>query len=384
MDPAKNTFLHVRVVVYSLLLLYLVVDLHFVRGPVRRSLDRAVTPEAGDLPPHARPAGRVFGKLVPLAAVDARVILDRVRAGHSPDLAALPRGLLRELRTIALDRILGELAVDGKMTVLPNIHDAVDATALVAAEEAKWGGPGALDTLLAASGMDRAAFTDHLADEAARAIYLDRLLGQARSEGEADPVAAWIREHADALTRPARLRLDHLFVATLRRDPDEVKTHVAGIRRAMLAGETTFEEAARTHSDDLSSRPRDGALGWVEVTDQRLPGGFPRTDLLAAPADGSVLPPLRTSLGWHLFRVHAREPEQRLDPAEIREAVEVHLRNQLRETALRQVLNQVEDEGEAVIFPGVLDLPPAILPPQPSVARGAPGAMLPTTDANQP
>jgi len=73
------------------------------------------------------------------------------------------------------------------------------------------------------------------------------------------------------------------------------------IREAILAGES-FEEAARTYSQDLQTTPRGGYLGWFAMED--MPEDFrAAVDTLEI---GQISQPLKTQYGYHLVKLRNR------------------------------------------------------------------------------
>lgn len=90
--------------------------------------------------------------------------------------------------------------------------------------------------------------------------------------------------------------------------------------RARIAGGAEFTAIAREHSDDASSKPNGGDLGWF-TADEFGPefGGQ-----IAALQDGQVSAPFRTQAGWHIAqRVATRQVNVSDDNrrAQIRESI---------------------------------------------------------------
>jgi peptidylprolyl isomerase len=165
--------------------------------------------------------------------------------------------------------------------------------------------------------LDRARLSGH-ADKPEVAIELQRARDAAlvesflRATSEPPPgypddseVAAFYEQNREVFQVPKTWRLAQIFIS----DDDPAATHdaagkLARVREALAAPSADFASIARRFSDDLSSAPDGGDLGWV------------RDDLIQ-PGIRAVLPglninnvsdPVRLDNGWHILRlVDARE-----------------------------------------------------------------------------
>lgn len=92
------------------------------------------------------------------------------------------------------------------------------------------------------------------------------------------------------LIRPNEIRTD-----------EEAKELIELIEQRLKEGES-FEELARTYSDDVANALDGGDLGWV------LPGTMvPEFEQATNnTAIGEISPPVRTSFGWHILKVEDR------------------------------------------------------------------------------
>jgi peptidyl-prolyl cis-trans isomerase SurA len=84
-------------------------------------------------------------------------------------------------------------------------------------------------------------------------------------------------------------------------DEQPIVDSLKSIRDAILGGES-FEEAARTHSQDLQTAPRGGYLGWFAL--EAMPEDFrAAVDTLTI---GQISEPLKTQYGYHLVKLRNR------------------------------------------------------------------------------
>ena len=82
------------------------------------------------------------------------------------------------------------------------------------------------------------------------------------------------------------------------------------LKAQILAGETTFENAAKQFSNDETTAPRGGDLGWFQV-DQFQIESF--AGAIEGLNKGDMSSPVKTKFGFHLIRVNDRQPARKLD-----------------------------------------------------------------------
>lgn len=81
------------------------------------------------------------------------------------------------------------------------------------------------------------------------------------------------------------------------RDEFVINGQVAEIKAKIIAGESTFAEEVEYESDDEQSAAKGGTIGWLKK------GDFPEFDTLFSQPVGTIVGPLKTSLGIHLVIV---------------------------------------------------------------------------------
>lgn len=84
-------------------------------------------------------------------------------------------------------------------------------------------------------------------------------------------------------------------------------------RQELLAGKYSFSEAAKTFSQDKTTRDAGGDLGWFEVDELQVPA-FQQA--LRNLARGEISEPVKTQFGYHLIRLNARREARPLNLAE--------------------------------------------------------------------
>lgn len=184
---------------------------------------------------------------------------------------------------------------------------------------------------LAAAGLDEAAFEaqlrEHLLDEA----WLERHLARAASAVDEAAARAWYQRHHQRLRIPAAHHASHLFLSRHGEKSDR-SAGITALRQRLRNGES-WEALTAAHSEDARTRAHGGDLGWF--TAARMPADFMRTVELLTP--GPACPPVETSLGWHLIRLHARIPARIPAFEEVRDEILATLQTEARAKALEDL-----------------------------------------------
>lgn len=175
---------------------------------------------------------------------------------------------------------------------------------------------------LADQKMTRYAFRQWIRNE----LLLEKIIGDEADVTDEEMRAFWESEQ-ERFRQPERMRVSHICVA----DRDEATR----IRAAIIAGEQSFEEAAREHSIDPYTRDEGGAFGAI----QRGESNF-QNAAFALQDDGAMSDPVRSEKGWHIIRRDAYLPAAAPDYDE----VEDQLRQQLRQQKLMVLMSQKRTE----------------------------------------
>jgi hypothetical protein len=161
---------------------------------------------------------------------------------------------------------------------------------------------------------------------------MEARLRAAAPVSEAEARRAWDR-HPELWTRPATVRLTHVFLAR-DRGGDATAGRARALRARLLA-EDVGPEAAPARGDPFLLGAHLPTLSRAELARQ-LGAAFADA-AFAAPA-GRWSEPVRSSYGVHLLWVHEREPPQPLSFDRVRARLEDRVRAQRGDGALRDAL----------------------------------------------
>jgi parvulin-like peptidyl-prolyl isomerase len=139
---------------------------------------------------------------------------------------------------------------------------------------------------------------------------------------------AEVHEH-----RKENVRFSHILL-------DDVAT-AQKIREQIVAGKISFEDAAKQHSLDQSTKRLGGAVGEV-LWSKNMPV-FHRIAFDMEP--GAISEPVESDVGVHLVRLDARVPQQLPPLEEARPSLRNEVRNQLEGLRMREFTNELEQRA---------------------------------------
>ena len=341
----------VRLVIYTLAIGYLLCDLVILQGPLWRHF-RARNPQSPEAIAAAKAEGvvaRVYGRPILLTQLERRLREDLWKEGREP--ADLSEAELKIKRRIALDtlidlHLLGKIKVHYNKDQFPVSDEEIDAAverfvsrfpnATVAAEA------------LTGQGWSEGELRARLAARIQQEKYLEDLIDTRVSEEEA---REWYDAHRQEIAYPERVRVRHVFLSTLDRDPEEARARLEGVLEELKAG-GDFTALAAEVSEDARSKNAGGDLGWMRAA--RLPEDFAK-QVFALPLSTPSL--VQTKIGWHLAEVMARRPAEERPYELAREEIMAALEAGKRVEGLRLYRRQLREfeKLKVEVFEDVLD-----------------------------
>jgi peptidyl-prolyl cis-trans isomerase C len=147
---------------------------------------------------------------------------------------------------------------------------------------------------------------------------------------------AYFKSHPDEFDRPEKVHARHILLATEKEAQDLHKKIKKG---------ANFEQMAKQHSTDLSTRDRGGDLGPFS-RDQR--------PQLAAAAfsiskPGGVAGPVKTRRGFHLLQMVRRFPAKRETFEQVRDSLLSRLRARKRQETKKDLLIKLREQAQIQI-----------------------------------
>lgn len=142
-----------------------------------------------------------------------------------------------------------------------------------------------------------------------------------------------------------QMHVEHILVKTEAGREDEARARAESIRQRIVAGES-FQELARTHSDDPGSAVKGGDLGWVSAQDVVPAFASAMQEL----AQDELSQPVLSNFGFHLIRVLGRRSEDNTEAYRRAHALDT-LRARKAEEMTQSWLQRLRDEAYVELRP---------------------------------
>jgi peptidyl-prolyl cis-trans isomerase C len=165
---------------------------------------------------------------------------------------------------------------------------------------------------------------------------------------EAEVAQAYARARAD-FSRPAQVRLSHLFLSAPRADAAKVaaarqraEAWMKQLRALPLSDFDTFRKLAREQNEEPRTQPLEGDMRFL--SDEALAQGYGPEVLEAARGltePGALAGPVQTEQGLHLLKLQGRLPAVDLSLEEVRETLTERLRSARQARAWADFLEEL-------------------------------------------
>lgn len=344
-----------RALLYSAVILYLLIDLHWCRGPLKRKIE-----QHRPFTEYSRATAVASGWV---ATVNQEPItgtqLDQATAVYLFRQGKRWESMSPQARTLAKRAALAQLIEDTIVRQYAAAEaftpDPAGVDRRVAEFESQFASPESLDERLKAMGLDMKSLRVELTEQERQRQWLETRLAEAATVTDGD-IAEWHQAHAvgdEGATNPALVRARHIFVATGVEDTPEREARIRECQRLLESGEMTFEALAAAFSEDERTKRDGGDLGWFGR--DRMPAPFAEEVFALKPGERST--PFRSPLGWHIVEVTDAKPAEKLDLEALRPEIRAWLETERRRYALRVLLNRLRNVSKVEVFPVNFDRP---------------------------
>jgi peptidyl-prolyl cis-trans isomerase C len=165
---------------------------------------------------------------------------------------------------------------------------------------------------------------------------------------DAEVAQAYARQRGD-FSRPAQVRLSHLFLAAPLADAAKVAAArakaaelMAQVRALPLTDFAAFQKLAREHSEEPRTQPLDGDMRFL--SDEALARSYGSEVLEATRGlteSGAMAGPVQTEQGFHILKLQGRLPAVDLSLEDVREQLTERLRGAKQARAWADFLDGV-------------------------------------------
>lgn len=221
------------------------------------------------------------------------------------------------------------------------------------------GGMLKLNKVLESRRMTFADWQNRLKKKAFTQSYLHMILSPRAPDPGPRQIQQYYANNSDEFSTPGTVRFRHIFFSNKARGENEAREDAAEVWEMIAANETSFEEAARTYSDDAESKSRDGLETEAEASDLEREAWL--SDIRAALREekpGELGPILESPFGCHVAMLISIGPAQKVPFGEVRRDIERKLSGKIWEEETDKYFNSIARNTPIQIvqpaFPGHL------------------------------
>ncbi|MCB1228866.1 MAG: peptidylprolyl isomerase [Verrucomicrobiae bacterium] len=342
-----------RLLLYAVVILYLIGDLYWLGGPLRKRIDarKAFTHQSLQRALEEGWVATVNGEPITRGQLDQATNVYLFRRGKIP--ADLSPSSLNISRRVALQQLIDDTLVRqyAEADDFPVDPDAVARQ--IAAFEAQFPDPGNYALRREALGLTEEEVHDLIASQVAQQAWLEKRVAEAAAVTDAD-IRAWFDANAatdSGAENPPLVHARHLFLSTVESDTPERESLILDLHRQLVEGTADFAALAAAYSEDERTKTRGGDLGWFSP--RRMPVDF--CDIAFGLRPGKVSEPFRTSLGWHIVEVLETRAPERLDLDALKPEIAAWLETDRRRYAIDVLLNRLKTVAVVEVFPDNFD-----------------------------
>lgn len=338
-----------RFLLYAAVILYLIGDLYWLGGPLRKRIDeqKAFTEYSLEQALAEGWVATVNQEPLTRGQLEQATAAYLFRRGRTP--ADLSPSALRIARRVALrqlidDSIIRQYATADGFEANPEIVQEA-----IASFESQFASTEEQAERMTAVGLDREKLHTLLAEQVRQREWIEWRITDAISVTDADLRGWWERnaESDPGIENPKLIRARHLFLSTVEEDTPERAASMQDWHRLLIEGAAEFEDLVAAFSEDERTKKIGGDLGWFGR--KRMPEDF--TEVVFALEPGEPSDPFRTSLGWHIVEVmEIREAEQ-LDFETLKPEIASWIRTEYRRYAIQILLNRLSSVAVVEVFP---------------------------------
>ncbi|MEO0413351.1 MAG: peptidylprolyl isomerase [Verrucomicrobiota bacterium] len=281
----------------------------------------------------------------PITQAQLQVAVEKYLFRRGKSSAELPEVNLRSIRRAALQGLINDILIrqyaDGDVIKDPSTGK------LIGYWSEQFGTDEEKLARLETQKIGPAELNHELDRIESRLAWLDRRIAPAIEISDKE-VTDWIEQNPP---NPAELRkVSHIFLSTIEGDTIEKQNLIQEIYQSLQTENHSFEEAARTFSEDARSNKFGGQLGWLR-NDRILPEFASK--VFGMPL-GSISEPFQTSLGWHIVRIDEAKTET-IDPKVYRAEAKAAIETESRKETVRVLTKKLRTVANIVLFPENFD-----------------------------
>ncbi len=335
-----------RTVFYLLVTTWLLLDLKYCNGPLKRKIAET-RPSSSATLERARKNGWVAlvnQEPVTKNQLDLAVARHLYQRGKQLEdfsdkaQSEIKRASLRSL----IDDILIRQYADGDKFQAPE----EEKQAFIESWEKQFHVPSDLEERLEAQNLSQTAAASELGKIWSQKRWLEQRISPGIGISDAE-IEAWFQKNRgnQNFIEPEKIRARHIFISTVEEDSEAKAELIRKARERIVAGED-FAAVAAELSEDERTKGHGGDLNWFSRS--RLPETFAKT--VFAQKVKELGEPFKTEIGWHLVEVTDHQEARESTYDELKEEIRAHLLNKQKVDVVNELLGKLRLVANILVF----------------------------------
>ncbi|MSP58416.1 MAG: hypothetical protein EXR17_06080 [Flavobacteriaceae bacterium] len=158
------------------------------------------------------------------------------------------------------------------------------------------------------------------------------------------------------------IKVNHILIRVMNKDENtdsEAKKKIDEIAASISSGKETFDNMARTNSEDYNSRYNGGQMDYMNVT--QFVGDLDRqywiSQAFGLKKDGEMTVPFRTNYGWHLLQRVAVKPIGSFEDNELKALLKTEVqKNQRSQISIDSLVGKIKKQNKFILNPTTIDI----------------------------
>jgi len=338
-----------RALLYVGILIYLLVDLRWWKGPLHQKIASLHTPTRIELA--AKNSWVAAVNQEPITRRQLDVALYRHLHQRGKDPGEIPDATLLIMRRAIMQTLINDALVrhysEGEKFRAPQIE--IDA--FIDSWESQFSSTDELEERSKLQNLSKEQRDAELARIWSQKRWLEKRIEPAVAISD-EEIRQWFDANdkkGSGFTEPEKILVRQIFISTIELDDETRKKIITDAYEKLTDGEkpAEFAKLASEISEDGRSKLRGGDLNWFSR--ERMPKDF--CDKVFPLKKGEVSKPFRTKIGWHIVEVLDRQATRPAKSEDVADEIRAHLRSEAREETIQLLMKRLRKAANIELFP---------------------------------
>lgn len=338
-----------RALLYLGILLYLLIDLRWWRGPLYHKIQSHRGPTSVESALKKGWVAIVNQEPITRLQLDVALYRHLYQRGKKPE--EIPEATLKMMRRAVVQTLINNTLVrhyaDGPKFKAP--PDEIDQ--FIESWESQFPSPEDRKERMALQNLSESDLKAELGRIWSRKRWLEMKIEPGVSV-TGEEVRAWFdanRKEDSGFTEPEKIHARHIFISTIEADDEARKKIITDAYASLTDPEkpADFAKIAATISEDGRNKLRGGDLNWFSR--KRMPKDF--CDHVFQLKKGEMSEPFHTKIGWHIVEILDRQEARPVKFEDVEDDIRAHLENQQREATINVLMQKYRKVAKIELFP---------------------------------